>query len=713
MKSRSLFLSFILAAQLLAACDSPSGLSTSPTDQLAAVNVNLATSTTGARTVQIPLASLLPEALQNATHLAVIFDASNSTVDVQRNADGSLSFPLSTSRGFDSNQELTVLMVADRQQTFALKLRSGVPFQLESPPIAVTPADTITLGARLQLQARIRENTPAENLTFSWEAATVASGPWQAIPGSQATVAWEPQQAGAYYIRLRISDNRNQSQSSYTTPTPQVYVQRGETIAQTVPVSGRILNGESIQLKLNLPEFAAAEDALSVQWFYASSAQGPFQPISSQGREIRWEPPAAGSYFLRARVEQQGRLSTYTSERAQVVVAAAEDILSVSSSAVLRGESVNLSASLPAVDGASYQWLYSTSPQGPFTAIAGEGLSLSWTPREAGDFYLRLRVSTPERSDTYTSSTRLLSVRDSNEVFSLQPSPANLSKGQSVQLTLNNAPSEQVNWSYATTAQGPFQPIPNAGSSIRWSPPEAGRYYLRASATRPDGSQAEFASASALVFVSEVNVLRSEPALGSIALGQSIRLRAELPESTQLRYSWSFSTTAQGPFQPLPSLDNPSLSSVLWYPTQAGAYYVRVDVTNPLTQGRFSFTSDEPLVRVSNSQPFFSTDPLNGRIERNDVLRLSSRFETGGRSFNLGWAYSRSSSGPFTPIGGSTRPEFVWDDLGKPVGSYYVRLQATAPGSSNPLNFVSEVPLIFVSENNDSGNFGVNQLKNR
>ncbi|MBF2052647.1 MAG: hypothetical protein IGS03_04180 [Candidatus Sericytochromatia bacterium] len=710
MKSRFLLLHLVLTLQLLAACDSPSGLSSSPQSSLAAVNVNVSTTNTGLRTVQIPIASLLPEAIQMASHLAVIFDASNTSVDVQRNADGSLSFPLNTSRSFDSNQELNILMVADRQQTFALKLRSGVPFQLDTPPIAVTPDDTVTLGTRLQLQARIRDDVAADNLTFSWEAATAASGPWQAIAGSQPGVAWEPQQAGAYYIRLRISDQRTQSQSSYISPTPQVYVQRSETIAQTEPPSGRILSGEDLGLKLSLPEFASADENLSVQWFYASSAQGPFQPISSQGREIRWEPPAAGSYFLRARVAQAGSLSTYTSERAQVVVAAAEDILSVSSSAILRGESVNLSASLPAVSGASYQWLYSVTPQGPFTAIAGDALSLSWTPREAGEFYLRLRVSTPERSDTYTSSTRLLSVRDSNEVFSLQPSPANLSKGQSVQLSLNNAPSEQVNWSYASTPQGPFQPIPNAGSSILWSPPEAGRYYLRASATRPDGSQAEFASASALVFVNEVSVLRSEPAAGSIALGQSVRLRAELPESTQLRYSWSFSSTPQGPFQPLPSLDNPGLSSVLWYPVQAGAYYVRVDVTNPLTQGSFSFTSDEPMVRVNSNQPFFSTDPLNGRIERNDVLRISSRFETGGRSFNLGWAYSRSSSGPFIPMGGSTAPAFVWDDLDKPVGSYYVRLQATAPGSNNPLTFVSDTPLIFVSENNDSGNFGVNQL---
>jgi len=716
-QTTSLLVSTLLLGLTFSSCDSPSGLSSQgQASSQIGVRVNLIASQNPQQpqNVQISDLSQLPGELQSAAELEVIFDSSKTSIKVQRHADGSLSFPLSTGRSFDSNKQLNILMVGDRQFTYALQLQTGSLFQLGDPPILAEPGSTVTLGTRLRLRANLQNQGTAEMPVLTWEAASSAAGPWQIIPGTQTEVEWEPRQAGAYYLRLRMTDPRTQSLSTYLSPTPQIYVQSASSLALTAPASGSIVAGETIGLKLNLPEYTD-QAVPNAQWLYASSNQGPFQPITGRGSELTWEPPGTGAYFLQVQIQQNGRLSTYTSDKPQVLVAAADEIIATepATGSVIRGQSVVLAAALADLPAStSYSWFYGFSPQGSFQPIAATGARIEWTPPVTGEFFLRLRVHQPEtgQSQTYTSSKTLVSVRDSNQVFVLNPDPGNISKGQSVQITLNAAETEQVNWSYGSDLQGSFQAIPTAGKTIRWTPAEPGRFYLRAAATRADGSIATFTSADPLVFVNEpAQVIRVQPALGKVELGQSVNLRAEVNEpGVALRYQWSYSATPQGPFQALPSLADSSRQSVSWYPDQAGAYFIKVDITNPLTQSQVSFTSQEALVRVSETQPFFSTDPATGRIQRNDEIRIRSRFEAGGRGFNLGWSYASSSAGPFMPMGGSTVPEFNWDTANKPTGSYFVRLQATPTGGGTPLNFVSRYPLIFISESDaSSSSFGI------
>ncbi|MEZ0369886.1 MAG: hypothetical protein ACAI44_12440, partial [Candidatus Sericytochromatia bacterium] len=520
-------------------------------------------------------------------------------------------------------------------------------------------------------------------------------------------------------VRLGITDTRTRSSSSYLSPTHQVYVQEPERLAQTTPASGSIVSGEEITLKAALPEFKDNQDP-ALQWFYALTAQGPFAPIAARGTQISWEPPAAGAYFLRLQSARDGRLSTYTSVRPEVQVATPDEVIVTDpvSGSLVRGQSITLSTTLPPLsDQASYTWFYSFSPAGPFTPLAverssdpeGTGHSVKWTPPLTGEFYLRLRSFDPVsgQSRTYTSAKTEVSVRDSNTAFTTSPDPASLRRGDTVSVTLDEAPSEQVIWSYGASLQGVFLPIPDTGKTITWTPAEAGSFYLRATATRADGSTASFTSADPLVFVAERSgVIQASPANGSLELGQPATLHADIsdPGSAQ-RYAWSYSSSPTGPFVPVQTLESSALQTVTWYPPTAGSFFVRVEVSNPSTQSSVSFTSSEPAVRVSETRPFFTTDPANGLIEPDDNVRLFAAFDPGIRTFNFGWAYSRSTAGPFTPIGGSSGPEVLWDDEAKPEGSYYVRLQATAPGSDRSLTFVSSYPVLFIDKDAEkSGN---------
>lgn len=716
------FAAALLSLQLLSACESPSGLVTHNTQQgLVTVRVNLVpgASAQSASTVEISDPGQLPESLRNASQLRVIFDASGSTVNVQRRSDGSLSFPLLTARGFDSGSSLTVLMVGDAGASYSVQLQTGTPLALAAQPISVKPGTNVTLGTRLQLAAQLAKADDAGRYTFTWEVGPSAAGPWTALSGNGTSAEFEPRAAGAYYVRLGITDTQTRSVSAYVTPTPLVYVQEPDRLADVTPAGGSIVSGEEVTLKAILPEFKDNQDP-GLQWLYALSAQGPFSPIPARGSEIRWEPPTAGAYYLRQQSSSDGRLSTYTSTRPEVLVAAPDDVIVTEpvSGSVVRGQSLTLSTTLPALSSqATYSWFYSLSPSGPFTPLAETGRSVSWTPPLTGEFYLRLRTFDPvsNQTRTYTSSKTKVSVRDSNAVFTTSPDPASLRRGDTVTLTLKDAPSNQVSWSYAASSQGPFTPIAASGQTITWTPTDAGSFYLRAVAIRSDGSSATFTSADALVFVAErSNVIQTAPANGSVELGQPVTLRADVTEQgASLRYVWTYSTSPTGPFVPALTLESNPSQTVTWYPPSAGSYYVKVDITNPSSQSTVSFTSSEPVVRVSESQPFFSTDPVSGRVSFDAPITIRTRFDTSFRNFNFGWAYSKSTAGPFTPIGGSSKPEVVWDSRVKPKGTYYIRFQATAPGSDRTLTFLSAFPIVFIDQDATvSGNqFGTSALK--
>ena len=188
-------------------------------------------------------------------------------------------------------------------------------------------------------------------------------------------------------------------------------------------------------------------------------------------------------------------------------------------------------------------------------------------------------------------------------------------------------------------------------------------------------------------------------------LGRAVTLNSQITRPG-LRYSWGYSTSPQGPFQPVQGLNNNNQQQVEWFPPQTGSYFIQLTLTD--NDSQLQFVSPTPLVRVEETVPLFSTDPVNGRIEDDESVRLFSTFQSSNRSFNYGWAYSTSDAGPFIPLGGSATPEFLWDLKPKPTGSYYIRLQASSPGSDNRITFISSTPVVFISRNDQPSNeFGL------
>lgn len=704
----SLMLSLLALQLSLTACSSPASLTARIGGETPAVRATLVAAATGQslRVIQI---DQLPEFLRNATTLRAILDNSNTTYAVVRNADGSLSIPLSAGRQPDSQGLIEILLMDSTGRSALVKFNTGPLLNLAANPISVSPTSQIVLGTELSLKANFADSADIAPFVFSWSASASAAGPFTPISGTGASVTWTPATAGNYFLRFEMRDTRTGAASTYTTSTPFVFVAAADQIVITDPADGRILAGDKIGLKANVAEVKDA--ATPWLWSYSQSPVGPFQPISGQGASISWEAPAAGSYYLRLQANINGQQNTYTTSRAVVLVSNADEVIAItpSSGVAIRGQSISLKANVPNTDSSwRHLWSYAASPVGPFTAIAAEGASINWLPDTTGEFYLRVRVINPTTGEekTYTSSKTLLSVRDSDDRFVLTPNPANLTKGQSLLLGLKDIPVDRsINWFFAASPAGPFVAIPASGQNARWSPAGAGTYYLRAEVTGSNVPKSTYTSASALVSVSEASGVITASPEGSQTLGRPVHLSAHLPEAvSNAQYNWSLGVSPAGPWTSVQSFDSDVRGpEINVYAPTSGNYYVKVDVTTP--SGVLSFVSPRALIFAAPSRDFFGTNPTPATIGTQGAVALTANFQPPDTSsYTYSWSSSLSPVGPFTALGASLAPRFSWSAPGIP-GNYYIKLDVLAPNHRG-ISLISSDPIVFVGESQTVPSFG-------
>lgn len=690
-----------LTFMLINGCDLPYALNTtlpgSEQNDTSTVRAALIPGANG-QELRILQIEQLPAAFRAATSLTAILDNSNTTYTVTRNADGSLSLKLPAGRRPDS-EGIIELLLSNGTISRLIRFNTGPILTLASPPLDISPASQVTLGTRLQLKARFETELDLSKYSFNWSAATSLQGPFSPISGSGDEVDWTPTQAGNYYLRIDFRELSSGASSSFTTSSPVVFVGTADSIAISTPADGRIVIGDEIKLKANLAE---RDQSAALLWAYAQNPAGPFQPIAKQGPEIVWEPPLPGAYYLRLQSQLNGRTSTFVSTRPLVQVSPADDVFITEPEAgdITRGQSIVLRATIPGeLTDTRYVWFVSPSPQGPFQAIAGNSSSIKWTPDQTGEFYLRVRASAGDKERTFTSSEVKVVVRDSDLGFLLNPQPANLIKGQSVLLNLTDLDSEsQINWFFSPSPQAPFQPIAGTGQNLRWSPPVAGSFYLRAEITGAAQTKTTRTSASALVNVRDsANAIQASSAV--VALGRSVDLRAQLPEvKGDEQYTWSVGPSAAGPWELAQTLGPDSAASINWYPPREGNYFVKADLYKPSSSEVLSFVSPQALVFVNNTPNFLTTNPNPAFIGQLGAVELTTFLQPpADQRFTYAWSASQSPSGPYQALGASLNLRFTWIAPGTP-GAYYIKLDAISESSQRVLSFFSTNPLVFVGE---------------
>lgn len=502
------------------------------------------------------------------------------------------------------------------------------------------------------------------------------------------------------------------------------------------PNTGTVIRGEKVRLAANID--AANKADFIFNWYYGSSASGPFASISGTSDTVEFTPPSIGNSYVKLDMIERstGATSTYVSPVAIIFVTDANNIVSASSSTLLRGRQTTLTANLPNTDPEKFDftWSYGQSAQGPFLPISGTTKSVNWTPNSSGSFYIKVEALNKETQQisTYNTTDPVVFVTENEGIITTDPALGNIVRGSSIKINANIPTNESstYSWSYAASVQGPWQSIPGSAKSIEWTPNTTGSFFIKADVIDSQSNNVStFISPKAIVFVNEAtNILRTEPVLANIQRGKFVNIFADIPGSAgkNLQYNWSSSTSgAPGTYQPLRNIKAElNKNTVRWRPDTEGSFYIKVDTVNVTNQTVSSFSSTTPIVFVNESTPLFKTNPASGKILPNTNIEIEANLDYSPSS-TFAWSYGPSTQGPWATIGGSNIPKITWDkqdtketvdprtgiyypaQQGKPAGTYYVKVDVRDDSSdASTSSFVSKTPIIFVERGENNFNNG-------
>lgn len=278
-----------------------------------------------------------------------------------------------------------------------------------------------------------------------------------------------------------------------------------------------------------------------------------------------------------------------------------------------------------------------------------------------------------------------------------EPNPAIITRGLDMTLKANTEASTdqyQFTWSYAMSAQGPWQPIPGTGKEVEWTPAQPGNYFIKVDAVDRASQQSySTVTPAALVFVSDAkDVIATQPASGGISRGSEVTLNFNRPaglKGESLSYAWSAAPSPQGPWQVI----NGNGPTVTWLPTVPGSYFVRVETSNRDTGDVNTFTSPEAAVFVSEGTPIVEVSQQTA--DRGDLVQLTLGIPTAGEG-PFAWYFSTTGAqGPWNLISGQTGKNV--DFITTAAGAYSFRVDLPQTGGGIK-SFSTTEPVLNVAE---------------
>lgn len=374
--------------------------------------------------------------------------------------------------------------------------------------------------------------------------------------------------------------------------------------------------------------------------------------------------------------------------------------------AVIKGEKVKLSVNTETQDKSDYifNWFYGGSASGPFTPISGTSDNVEFTPPNVGNYYIKLDVidRNSGASSTYVSPVASIFVSDANNI--INSSSSTILRGKQTSLSANipnaNADNFTFTWSYGVSPQGPFMPITGNTKNVEWTPNQSGSFYIKLEALdKSTGEVSTYTTTDPEVFVTEnEGVITTDPQLGNIVRGNSIKLNANITGNESSSYSWSYAPSVQGPWQAIPGSDK----QVDWTPPSAGSFFVKVDVVDNQSNNVSTFISPKAIVFVTEATNIFRTDPLLANIKRGAFVNIFANIPGAqGKKIQYNWSASTSGlPGSFQPLRNVKYDINTNTIRWRPdtEGSFYIKVDAVNIDNQSVSSFTSSNPIVFVNE---------------
>ena len=300
--------------------------------------------------------------------------------------------------------------------------------------------NTLTASVGYDVQLTGTSTDPdGDTVTHAWQLTGRPAGSSATLgsAGGAATVL-TPDVLGDYVVTLTATDAKG-ARSVHTTTVrvnnrrPVVQVGANAT-PQSLPSAPSVQVPLGTQLTLRGDASTDADgDALSHAWTVLSRPAGSTANLSSASvASPTFTPDREGAYQLRLRVTDTAGAYAERTLTLTVGTHAPVAVADRSSTTVLAGGAVNLSAALSFDedgDALRYQWSLDAKPTGSSATLTGTGAAASFTPDVAGTYVAAVRVSDGRMSSIAYVTVRVLAQLRSSVSLDFVPGTARYSSG--------------------------------------------------------------------------------------------------------------------------------------------------------------------------------------------------------------------------------------------------------------------------------------------
>ncbi len=353
---------------------------------------------------------------------------------------------------------------------------SGTP----AANVVVPSSGSICTGAVPALS--LTTTNTLTGLTYQWSGATVASGPYTAVPGAtQAAYAGSTLNTGVYYFKVVTTcTNSGATNSAIAT----VSVNTCHTCFG-VPGTNTIVTASPTICAGTSPVFSLANTYTNLgyayQWYSSTvSGVGPFSPISSATLNTYTAVPQTSTkYYMVAITCTLSGQTFSTTAMVNVSTCATPCAGAPATSSVLPLTHTVCLDEIPTMSlsstytssGISYQWKYSNAASGPFTAITNATLANYTGSASPVNSYYQCVITC---SNSGLSTTLSHTVKAKNCTYCAGPPAINTIVPQNYTICAGLSPSLSLLNTYSTTGYtyqwqastvsvvGPFNPVSGA-----------------------------------------------------------------------------------------------------------------------------------------------------------------------------------------------------------------------------------------------------------
>jgi hypothetical protein len=516
-------------------------------------------------------------------------------------------------------------------------------------------------------------------ISYQWQIATAAGGPFTDISGANASSYTITINATRYY-RVVITQPSSGCQVISAEALVTIFADPTITVQ---PVPATVCVGGNANLSVTA---TGGVPPLIYAWESSSMAGGPWSPAVGINNLSTYNTGVlTTTTFYRVRVSSAGPSCDEVISTVVAVTVVPDPVIStqpMGTTICVGGTStlsVTATASTPNI---AYQWQISdTDCNGNWSNIPG-AVASSYTPILPPGLTVSKSyrvIITSNGSDCSTiSDCATINVVD-DPVINVQPVGATVCFGgthtMSVTATGNVPPGALLyQWQVATFLVGPYTNIAGATSSTFTTTINATRFYrvLVTQGTSASGCSTTSGVAQ-VIFVADPSI-SAHPSSATVCVGGNANLSVTaLGGTPALDYQWEFSTVSNvGPWTPTGANSNSLNTGVLTITT-----YYRV-LVSASGEGCGTATSNVATVTVVND-PTINTQPANTTVCVGGTPTLSVAASGGTPTLSYQWQVSSiDCNGTWSDIAGANSNMYITP--AQTVTSYY-RVLVSATGS--------------------------------